>query len=142
MEYPGNIFMGDDDLNEEQLKKYISGKSSPEEQHAVERQMQDSAFLNDAVEGLQHFSKEQQLDEYVTNLNKNLQQHMNNRKQIKEKRKIRDFSWIIIAVITILLLCVLAFVVIKMQHENRQGNDTIKTVLLKKSHFSRNNFSV
>src|SRR3954466_9043061 len=96
-----------DELNEEQLKKYVSGETSKEEMHAVEKQMADSDFVNDAVEGLQAFSQKQKLDDYVNQLNKNLHQHLVLKKQTKEKRKIRDLSWIILAVIIILLLCIL-----------------------------------
>src|SRR5437764_6581608 len=104
-----NILESDDELNEEQLKKYVSGETSTEEMHAVEKQMADSEFVNDAVEGLQAISSKQRLDDYVNQLNKNLHQHLISKKQIKDKRKIKDVSWIIVAVIVILLLCILAY---------------------------------
>lgn len=124
MKDPGNIFEFDDDLNEDQLKKYLSGEISDEELHAVEKQMADSNFVNDAVEGLQAFGPSTKLDDYVSQLNKNLSRQLESKKQHKEKRKIRDMQWIIIAVITILLLCVLAFVVVKMQREKQQEKNT------------------
>ena len=108
------------ELNEDQLKKYLSGDLSDEDQHAIEKQMADSDFVNDAVEGLQAFGPSKKLDDYVSQLNKNLSRQLESKKQHKEKRKIRDMQWIIIAVITILLLCVLAFVVVKMQREKQQ----------------------
>lgn len=123
-----NIFKHPENPGEEDLKKYISGKSSPEEQHALEEQMQDSAFVHDAVEGLQQFTRKPELDIFVSTLNKNLQQQLNSRKKEKEKRKIRDFSWIIIAVITILLLCILAFMVIRMQRDHESRLKTGNTI--------------
>ena len=130
MKDPGNIFEFDDDLNEDQLKKYLSGEISDEELHAVEKQMADSNFVNDAVEGLQAFGPSTNLDNYVKQLNKNLSRQLDIKKQHKEKRKIRDMQWIIIAVITILLLCVLAFVVVKMQREKQQYKSTPQNQLM------------
>lgn len=132
MKDPGNIFEFDDDLNEDQLKKYLSGEISDEELHAVEKQMADSDFVNDAVEGLQAFGPSKKLDDYVSQLNKNLSRQLDSKKQHKEKRKIRDMQWIIIAVITILLLCVLAFVVVKMQREKQQYKNTPQNQLMYK----------
>jgi len=114
MEELKNILHNDDDPNEEQLKKYLSGKGTAEEMHAVEKAMADSEFVNDAVEGLQTFSSESKLNDYVSQINKNLNHQLQSRKLKQKKRKIRDLSWTIIAVIIILLLCILAFIVIKM----------------------------
>ena len=51
-----NIFSEENILNDEQLKKYALQQSSPEEQYSVEKQINDSSFVNDATEGLQQFS--------------------------------------------------------------------------------------
>lgn len=124
MEDFGNILLNDDELNEEQLKQYLSGDISGDALHSVEKQMADSDFVSDAVEGLQSFSSSKNLDDYVKHLNKNLHQQLESKKQRKEKRKIRNESWIIIAVITILLLCVVAFIVIKMQRDKQEKKAT------------------
>jgi hypothetical protein len=130
MEDLTNILQPDDELNEEQLKKYVSGETSPEEIHTVEKQMADSEFINDAVEGLQAFSSKQKLDNYVNHLNKNLHQHLAAKNQMKEKRKMTDLSWIIVAVIVILLLCILAYVVIRMQREKQLEKHSISVQYL------------
>ena len=83
-----NILQGDDELNEAQLKKYLSGEASAEELHAVEKTMADDPFVNDAVEGLQAFSSEAKLDDYVNQLNKKLHQHLEVPKERKEKRSL------------------------------------------------------
>ncbi len=119
MEDLSNILQHDDELNEEELRKYLSGNLDADELHTVEKQMAGSSFVDDAVEGLQSFSSQKKLDEYVSQLNKNLNQQLDIKKQRKEKRKITDMPWIIVAVITILLLCVLAFVIIRMQHDKQ-----------------------
>jgi hypothetical protein len=112
MEDITNIWSNEDELNEEQLMHYIQGKASGEEAHAVEKQMAESAFVNDAVEGLQDFSSPKKLDSYVSQLNKKLRQQLNIKKQIKEKREIKHLGWIIFSVALILVLCVLGYVVI------------------------------
>ena len=81
-----NILHNDEELNEEQLMKYIQGALSEEELHAIEKQMADNDFVNDAVEGLQAISLKQKLDDYVNQLNKNLHQHLISKKEIKNKR--------------------------------------------------------
>ncbi len=120
-----NILQRDDDINEEELKKYLSGNISDEERHAIEKKMADSPFVNDAVEGLQQFSSHQKLDEYVNHLNKDLHQYIAAKKEIKEKRRIKDLSWIIVAVIIVLLLCILAYIVIRMQREKQIQRNSI-----------------
>lgn len=115
MEDLTNILRPDDQLNEEQLKKYVSGETSPEEAHVVEKQMAGSDFVNDAIEGLQAISSKQKLDDYVNQLNKNLHQHLISKKERKNKRKIKELSSIILTIVVILLLCILAYIVIKMQ---------------------------
>jgi len=125
MEDLTNILKDDDNISEEELQKYLSGNISEEEKHAIEKKMADSDFVNDAVEGLQGFTSKQKLNEYVNDLNKDLHQYIAGKKEIKEKRKIKDLSWIIIAVIIILLLCILAYIVIRMESERQVQRNSI-----------------
>ncbi|HEY6979245.1 MAG TPA: hypothetical protein VH396_23275, partial [Chitinophagaceae bacterium] len=112
------------------LKKYVSGEASPEETHAVEKQMADSDFVNDAVEGLQTISSKQKLDDYVNQLNKNLHQHLVSKKQLKNKRRIKELFWVIVAAIVIVLLCILAYIVIKIQREKRSERHSVSVQYL------------
>jgi hypothetical protein len=115
MEDLTNIWNIDDELNEDQLMNYITGKSSEEEMHAIENQMNESDFVNDAVEGLQSFQSKQKLNDYVKQLNKELHAQTDKKKQQKEKRKIKDLSWILIAVALILFLCLAGYAVLKLR---------------------------
>ncbi len=132
-----NIILNDDEMNEEQLMNYLKGNLSNEELHNVEKQMANSEFVSDAIEGLQTFSSNSKLDKYVHQLNQSLHQHLINKKQQKEKRKIKDFSWIILSVIIILLLCLLGYVVISLQkkkennHSNLQQLTTVAALNIK-----------
>lgn len=129
-----NILYGKDEpANEEELIKYLAGNLSEEEKHAFEEKTVDSAFVNDAVEGLSRFKNKEQLNEYVSQLNKNLHKQLDQRKKRKEKRKLRDNPWIMFAVILILALIIMAFIVIRMQ--SNTGNSGLakpveKTILI------------
>jgi anti-sigma factor RsiW len=109
-----NILNSADKLSEEQLLNYLRGEASAKEQHAVERSMNDSAFVHDAVEGLQALHTGTNLNEYILQLNKKLHEQLAEKKELRRKRSVANFSWILIAVISILLLCIMGFVVLKM----------------------------
>lgn len=113
MEDLTNIWNADDELNEEQLMNYANNKSSDEEAHNVEQKMNNSQFVNDAVEGLQNFSSTEKMNTYVQQINENLHTRLVEKKRKKDKG-ITNLSWQIIAVITIIILCVLGYVIIEM----------------------------
>lgn len=108
-----NILNHDDELNsEEELMRYLEGEASEEERFAIENQMADSAFMNDAVEGLQTFGDPALVREHINQLNKQLQKHTARKAARKKKRKLRDENWLIVAILGILLLCVFGYLVI------------------------------
>lgn len=118
MEDLTNILSSEDEFTEEQLLSYLKGEATGDDAHLVERQMAESDFMNDAIEGLQAIKSPRKLDEYVSQLNNKLQQQLEVKKQRKDKREIKHLSWIILAVILILVLCILAYVVIHMAREH------------------------
>lgn len=101
-----------DDMNDEELLQYLEGKLSPEEKHAFEKKMIDSAFVNDAIEGLEAFTSKQHLNEQVLQLNRQLQQQLHARKARQKKRAIKDIPAQMLYVIIVLLLCILGYLVI------------------------------
>jgi hypothetical protein len=107
----------EENLDEQELKKYVQGHLPNDEQHNVEKIAADSPFMTDALEGLEQIKNNEKLDEYVKQLNKNLQQQLNTFKQRKEKRKLKDNPWIVIAFILIIGLCVLAYFIINLQRQ-------------------------
>lgn len=113
-----DILNEDDDLRDEDLLKYVQGDISKEDQHKVERQMADSDFVNDAMEGLQGVRNKRSIDQYVEELNRNLQKQVSTKKQRKQKRKLKDQPWIVITVVVVLTLCVLAYAVIRYHQKN------------------------
>lgn len=105
-----------DDLNDEELLKYLEGQLDVARQHEVEKKMVDSAFVDDALEGLAAYQSKEKLKLQVQQLNKGLQKQLDTRKQKKEKRKIKELPWVIMAVATILLLGLLGYAVLHLFH--------------------------
>ena len=113
-----DILNEDDDLRNDDLLKYMQGELSKDDQHKVEKQMSNSDFVNDAVEGLQSIRNKKSIEQYVDELNRNLQKQVSTKKHRREKRKLKDHSWITIAVIVVLTLCIIAYVVIRQHQKN------------------------
>jgi t-SNARE complex subunit (syntaxin) len=86
---------------------------SPEQLHEVERSMADSEFVNDAVEGLQHITDKKDLEVYVDELNAAMQKSLQKKKLRRQKRRLKDEPWGIVAVILVILLCIIAYVVVR-----------------------------
>jgi hypothetical protein len=101
------------DIEQEKLLDYLNKKLNATDAHEVEKQMADDAFMNDAVEGLEQFKNKQQLSLLVEQLNADLKKKTNKKLQKKEKRKLKDQPWLYITLITLLLLAIIGFVVIK-----------------------------
>ena len=114
-----NILQEGEQMSEAQLMKYLQGKLSDDELHAVEKQMADSDFMNDAVEGLQSFKSKRNIEEFVGQLNHQLQKQTALKVKRKEKRRLKKNDWITLAVILILLLSLLGYVVV---HKLRDAN--------------------
>lgn len=107
-----DILHHEDDLSTEELMRYLQGNATEEERFAIEKQMADSSFIDEAVEGLQNFKDPAQVKEYVEQLNKQLQKQTAKKVSRKQKRKLKDQNWLIIAILAILLLCVTGFLLI------------------------------
>ncbi|MFN4007005.1 MAG: hypothetical protein ACK4HE_05795 [Chitinophagaceae bacterium] len=101
--------------NNEQLLNYLSGKLDAANAHALEQQMQNDPFVDDAVEGLQALNKNPiALQQTVYSINKKLQQHLNEKKQLAEKRKIKEMPWIAMAIALVLFLSVAGYFIIRL----------------------------
>ncbi len=107
-----DILNHEDELSSEELMRYLQGNATEEERFAIEKQMADSSFVDEAIEGLQNFKDPAQVKEYVDQLNKQLQKHTVKKIFRKNKRKLKDQNWLVIAILAILLLCVTGFLLI------------------------------
>jgi hypothetical protein len=111
-----NILPEEDALKDDALLRYLEGKATDEERFAIEDEMADAAFLNDAVEGLQAFRDPGQLKQYAAQLNLQLKKQTAKNKKRKDRRKLKTEQWALIAVVSILLLCLLSYYIIRLLH--------------------------
>ncbi|MBC7650463.1 MAG: hypothetical protein H7101_01795 [Deinococcales bacterium] len=110
-----NILHPTEELNDDQLMRYLQGNLSDEQRNAIEQQMVTDDFTNDAVEGLEIVGNKAHLHTYIDKLNHQLQKSIAAKKQRKAKRKLADNSWIIIAISIILVLCVIGYYVLHLK---------------------------
>jgi anti-sigma factor RsiW len=101
------------DIDNQKLMDYLAGQLSEQEKNEVERWMADNDFANEAVEGLQDFSAKKDLNIYVDQLNKELNQYIKTKKQRRERRKFQEQPWTYLAIFLILLLIILGYIIIK-----------------------------
>jgi hypothetical protein len=101
------------DIEQDKLLDYLNKKLSAAEAHEVEKQMADDEFMNDAVEGLENFKNKKDLSLLVEQLNKDLKKQTEKKKLKKEKRKLKDQPWLYITIVTLLLLIIIGYLVIK-----------------------------
>ncbi len=110
-----HILNDPDGMSEEELLRYLEGHASEEERFAVENMMAESAFVDDAVEGLQQFKNPGEIKESIEQLNRQLQKQTQKKNSRKKKRRIEPNHWIVIAILGILLLCIIGFLLIHFQ---------------------------
>ncbi|MCY7420498.1 MAG: hypothetical protein LH478_02010 [Chitinophagaceae bacterium] len=103
----------------DELMHYLKDELSDDEKHEFEKKTVDSVFVNDAVEGLNALADKQQLNQYVQQLNKNLQQQLALKKQRKQKRVLAKHPWILIAAIVLLAICVMGYFIIHLHLLNQ-----------------------
>ncbi len=108
------------DIDNQKLMDYISGKLSAEEKHEMEKQMADSDFVNDAVEGLEDVKNKKDLSLFVEQLNTNLHKQLDKKKKRKQKRTLKDQPWLYLTIVLLLLLIIIGFIVIKKQLDSEK----------------------
>jgi hypothetical protein len=101
------------DIDNQKLMDYLSGQLPEQERHEVEKWMLENDFANEAVEGLQDFPVKKNLQAYVDHLNKDLNKYIQQKKERREKRRIKENPWVYVAIIFILVIAVVAYLVIK-----------------------------
>ncbi|MEO6000889.1 MAG: hypothetical protein ABIN89_28850 [Chitinophagaceae bacterium] len=100
------------DIDNQKLMDYLTGQLSAREIHEVEKSMATSDFVNDAVEGLMEVTNSRDISTLVEQLNKDLGKKLQQRKSLKEKRKLKEYPWMYFSLVLILLLMVAAWFVI------------------------------
>ena len=100
------------DIDNQKLMDYLSGKLSKQEQHEIEKEMAGNELMNDAVEGLKTIQDQQAIQSYVEQLNKNLHKQLAQKKERRQKRRLKDEPWIYIAIVMLLALIVITYMII------------------------------
>ncbi len=108
-----HILQDSEEPGHDELIRYLEGTASEEERFAVEKQMADSSFVNDAIEGLQGFSDPAVLARYTEELNRQLQKQTGKRITRRNKRRLKGGdNWLLIAILAILTICVTGYLII------------------------------
>jgi hypothetical protein len=110
--------------SEDELIQYLQENLSPEEMHEIEMQMADSAFVNDAVEGLQAFQDKENIAKITQQLNKELIKKTSKKKKRKGLKSYQQQDWIQLIAIIIILLCLLSYFMVQLFEKN--FHNTIK----------------
>ena len=100
------------EIDQETLMLYLQGKLSPEKQHQLEKQIMDSEFATDAIEGLQDFKDKKKLAHVVEQLNNDLQKRTCTKKTWRKKRTVQSEPWLMLSLAILLLLIVICYFII------------------------------
>lgn len=100
------------EVDQETLLKYLEGHLSAEDQHEVEKNLVDDAFEADAVEGLQAMQNTAHISAVVEQLNRDLRKKTARKTRWRIRREAKLESWLLMAIVFILLLVIIAFFVI------------------------------
>lgn len=100
------------DIDQETLLLYLQDKLPEGKKHEVEKTLSENEFANDALEGLQQFHDKKQIAYMVEMLNRDLKKKVEKKIQRREKLKLKDQSWLYIAILIFLLLIILSYMII------------------------------
>ena len=100
------------DIDNQKLMDYLSGKLSEQEKHEVETWMADNEFANEAMEGLEQMACKKNIEGYVDQLNKELHDYIQQKKERRKKLTINNSLWVYVTIVFILLIIILAWLVI------------------------------
>lgn len=101
------------DIEQDKLLQYLNRSLTPQEQHDLEMQLNDDAFMSDAMDGLQQMKSTDNVSLTVSQLNAGLKNQLDKNKKKRNKGAVMQHSWIYYTVILLLLLAVIGYVVIK-----------------------------
>lgn len=107
-----NILPSTSSITEDQLIEYLEGNASPELRFEIEKQMSESPFLDDAIEGLQQYNNPTQLSTLQLYLRKELKQTLSHKAKRNKRRLFQDQHWVIYAVFSVLILCIIGYLII------------------------------
>ena len=104
--------------SENELIQYLKENLSPEEMHEIEMQMADSAFVNDAIEGLQAFQDKENIAKITQEINIELIKKTSKKKKRMGLKSYQQQDWIQLIAIIIILICLLSYFMVQLFQKN------------------------
>jgi anti-sigma factor RsiW len=101
-------------LDPQKLMDYLEGKLGETEKHAVESMLADSAFMDDALEGLGQMKDKQKIASILQELNTQLHKNAKARNRLSMRKNFPFPFWLLFTTVTIILLIILAYIIYKM----------------------------
>ena len=101
------------DIEQDKLLQYLNNQLPEADKHAVETNLNDDAFISDAMDGLQQLENKSDIPSIVNQLNTGLKKQLDKRKQRKNKKAIAEQPWVYYTIVLLLVLVVVAYIVIK-----------------------------
>ena len=106
------------EIEQEKLLEYLNRKLSVQEQHELEKHLNDDEFMSDAMDGLQHLNNKTDVTLLVQQLNVDLKKQLDKSKRKNKRRTLKTDSSVYYTIAFLLILAVIGFVVIKMLLKN------------------------
>lgn len=101
------------DIDPERLRAYLEGRLEGEDRHRVERQMAESEFLSDAMEGLATLPDKGRLTAIVADLNRGLHRRTRERRSRLFRNGIGFPAWLAYATVIFILLILAAWLILR-----------------------------
>ena len=101
------------EIDQETLLLYLQNKLTDEKRHEIEKILLEHDFEDEAVEGLQQVKDKAQIRYMVEALNRDLKKKLQKKKKFRERMRLKDLSWLYMALLILLLLIVISFIVIR-----------------------------
>lgn len=109
-----DILQQSSSIDQKKLMDYLEGKLNDQEKHEVESLLNDSAFVDDALEGLSQMKDKQKIASILMELDNQLKQKVKERRGRFTGRYFQFPLWLIITTITIIGMVVITFIIYKM----------------------------
>ena len=106
------------DIDQETLLKYLNNQLPEEKKHEVEKQMLESEFTDDAMEGLQQIKDKQQIEYMVEMLNRDLKKKVEKKKKFRKKLELKQEPGLYIAIFILILLIIICYMIIVKMMKN------------------------
>lgn len=100
-------------VDQETLLRYLQGKLPAQEQHEIEKQLMDSDFESDALEGLQQVKDQARLQQLLDQLQYDLKKKTTKKQAFRDKLRIKEQPLLWMAILIVLVLMVISYFVVQ-----------------------------